>query len=252
MQLALIVGIACAVILTTACSSESIDSPPLGTTPDQVRLSELRPGPHVPDLPEPQPVQNPALVADGKRLFGEFNCSGCHAAGGGAIGPPLIDDEWIYGSNQENIVATILEGRPQGMPSFGGRVSREQARRIAEYVRSLAGLEGPRSQPRENPQTTSEVAVPTTGIEYGREVFLKSSCPLCHTIRGTRALATVGPDLTHVGSRETLAGILPNSRGNLAGWILNPNNLKPGTAMPPTHLEARELDALVSFLESLK
>jgi len=76
---------------------------------------------------------------------------------------------------------------------------------------------------------------------------------MCHTIRGTLALAIVGPDLTHIASRETLAaGTLPNTRGNLAGWILNPQNLKPGTKMPPTHLEPQDLHALVDYLETLK
>lgn len=87
----------------------------------------------------------------------------------------------------------------------------------------------------------------------GRDVFLSNACVLCHTVRGTIALGSVAPDLTHVASRLTLAaGTLPNTRGHLAGWILNPQDIKPGNRMPPTNLEPADLHALLSFLESLK
>jgi cytochrome c oxidase subunit 2 len=63
----------------------------------------------------------------------------------------------------------------------------------------------------------------------------------------------VGPDLTHVASRLTLAGgTLPNTRGNLAGWILNPDRIKPGTKMPSVSLDGAQLEALVAYLETLK
>ena len=68
------------------------------------------------------------------------NCNGCHAAGGGAMGPALMDETWIYGSGPQNIYATIMEGRPNGMPSFRGRIPDEQAWQIVAYVRSLADM----------------------------------------------------------------------------------------------------------------
>jgi cytochrome c oxidase cbb3-type subunit 3 len=80
-------------------------------------------------------------ISEGKRLFDQWNCSGCHSHGGGNMGPPLMDDEWIYGSAPENIVATIVEGRPNGMPSFRGRIQPQQLWQLAAYVRSLAGLQ---------------------------------------------------------------------------------------------------------------
>jgi cytochrome c oxidase subunit II len=87
----------------------------------------------------------------------------------------------------------------------------------------------------------------------GREVFVEA-CNNCHAVTDTPAVGElVGPDLTHIGSRQTLgAGLLPNHRGNLAGWISNPQALKPGNRMPRTHLEAEDLHALVEYLESLK
>jgi cytochrome c oxidase subunit II len=88
----------------------------------------------------------------------------------------------------------------------------------------------------------------------GQEVFLGASCASCHAIRGTPAMAAAGPDLTHIGSRRTLAaGSLPNRRGQLGGWILDPQHNKPGTFMPPTDdLAADDLHALLHYLESLK
>ena len=97
-------------------------------------------------------------------------------------------------------------------------------------------------------------ADPTTDIQKkGQQVFLQSSCILCHTIQGTTARGMVGPDLSHVGSREMLAaGTLPNSLGHLAGWILDPQQIKPGVRMPQNTLSAEDLRAIIEYLESLK
>jgi cytochrome c oxidase subunit 2 len=87
----------------------------------------------------------------------------------------------------------------------------------------------------------------------GQEIFLKSACVLCHTIRGTDAGAQAGPDLTHFGSRKTIAaGTLSNTKGNLAGWIADPQNLKPGTHMATVPIHPSEMQPLIDYLESLK
>jgi cytochrome c oxidase subunit 2 len=87
----------------------------------------------------------------------------------------------------------------------------------------------------------------------GQEVFLGSSCPMCHAIAGTPAGSRVGPDLTHLASRRTLAaGTLPNTRGNLGGWILNPQAIKPGVKMPANALSPDDLQALLAYLETLR
>lgn len=89
--------------------------------------------------------------------------------------------------------------------------------------------------------------------ERGRQVFLGNACASCHTVRGTEAGASAGPDLTHLASRDTIgAGALPNRRGQLAGWILDPQHVKPGVFMPPTALDAESLEALLHYLESLR
>jgi cytochrome c oxidase subunit 2 len=87
----------------------------------------------------------------------------------------------------------------------------------------------------------------------GQRVFLKSGCSLCHTIAGTEASGTIGPSLSHVASRSTLAaGTLPNTTANLMGWIGNPAALKPGTHMPALPLTGDELRALAAYLETLR
>ncbi len=90
-------------------------------------------------------------------------------------------------------------------------------------------------------------------LAAGQRVFLGGPCATCHTIAGTNAHGAVGPDLTHIASRLSLAaGTLTNTRGNLAGWIVNPQALKPGVRMPPNELRPPDLLALLQYLESLK
>jgi cytochrome c oxidase subunit 2 len=87
----------------------------------------------------------------------------------------------------------------------------------------------------------------------GQEVFLAASCVMCHAIGGTPAGSNVGPDLTHLASRRTLAaGTLLNTRGNLAGWIVDPQSIKPGAQMPSNQLEPADLQALLAYLETLE
>jgi cytochrome c oxidase cbb3-type subunit 3 len=136
-----------AALLLTSCEREERNfraEPPVQESQEQIALTTLSPG----DLP---PVQqhsgmakdyenNATHVSNGKTLFGQFNCSGCHGNGGGGSGPALMDDSWTYGSDIENIVATIREGRPNGMPSFRGKIADEQIWEIAAFVRSLGGF----------------------------------------------------------------------------------------------------------------
>jgi len=89
--------------------------------------------------------------------------------------------------------------------------------------------------------------------QRGEQVFMSHPCAVCHTVGGTRALGTVGPPLTHIGSALTIAGgALPNTRGNLAGWIVDPQQIKPGAKMPPNALSGPDLQALLAYLENLR
>ena len=78
-------------------------------------------------------------VGEGKRLFTLYNCVGCHANGGGGMGPPLMDEKWNYGSDDASVFQTIAKGRPNGMPAFGSRVPESQIWMLAAYVQSMSG-----------------------------------------------------------------------------------------------------------------
>ncbi|MEZ2126178.1 MULTISPECIES: cytochrome c oxidase subunit II [unclassified Sinorhizobium] len=87
----------------------------------------------------------------------------------------------------------------------------------------------------------------------GKAVFMTRQCAACHTIRGTEASGTTGPDLTHIGSRRTIAaGLLENTRGSISAWIADPQTLKPGNNMPLVALSGDELRQLSAYMESLK
>lgn len=116
-----------------------------------------------------------------------------------------------------------------------------QALAPADYARWLHAQQ----QPARTPSTDAQ--------RKGQDVFMKSPCPLCHNIGGTDASGKTAPDLTHFASRRFIAaGTLPNRRGYLAGWILDPQHVKPGNQMPPMVLTSDELLPLLDYLESLQ
>jgi cytochrome c oxidase cbb3-type subunit III len=110
------------------------------TPPNATVLNEVSAGQALPQRAPLGYQQSAYTVAEGKRLYQAYNCVGCHAQGGGAIGPALMDAEWIYGSSLEQIHSTIVQGRPNGMPSFAGKIADYQVWEIAAYVRSMSGL----------------------------------------------------------------------------------------------------------------
>jgi cytochrome c oxidase subunit 2 len=87
----------------------------------------------------------------------------------------------------------------------------------------------------------------------GRRIFETTACVNCHTVAGTIANGRFGPNLTHLMSRETLAGgAARNTPENLRLWIQNPNAIKPGCLMPAMQLSDQDLDALAAYLETLR
>jgi cytochrome c oxidase cbb3-type subunit III len=129
--------------LLAACSEREAPPPAASWLSEPlaaVRTSELAAGAKdsVPELANPYADAPDALV-QGRQLYLSFNCAGCHGgAGGGGIGPPLADDAWIYGSSPANIYATIVQGRPNGMPAFGPGLQGEAVWKLAAYVSSLS------------------------------------------------------------------------------------------------------------------
>ena len=145
--------------------------------------SALKPGlNHTAVTTDPQAAayyDNAEAVNEGKRLFSQYNCSGCHSNGGGGMGPGLMDNEWIYGGRLEQIHQTLVEGRPNGMPSWGGKIPDKQLWEISAYVRSmslpqtLAAQNGPTPSqtpapvPRSADQDTGWAPPPGTTNDYG-------------------------------------------------------------------------------------
>jgi cytochrome c oxidase subunit II len=116
---------------------------------------------------------------------------------------------------------------------------------VAQEEADFARWQAEQRRPAPEPATAEQ--------RQGRDLFLSGSCVLCHAINGTSAGGVMGPNLTHVASRLSLAaGTLPNTRGHLAGWIVDPQLRKPGNNMPPNLLRGDELQALLAYLETLR
>ena len=143
-QLRRVAVLAIAAIALVGCEREErhIQAAPPGVTPPGiVRMSSNIPGPAAPVDSVIGPYgDNAYAVSQGQRLYSFYNCTGCHSNGGGGMGPPLMDDEWTYGSSPRNIYESIVEGRPNGMPSWGGRIPDQNLWELVAYVRSLSGL----------------------------------------------------------------------------------------------------------------
>jgi cytochrome c oxidase cbb3-type subunit 3 len=137
-------------LLVTACHRENryfAPPPHSDVPPTQVAMSGLVAGQQSLQFREQQRREyegNAYHMSEGKRLFTWFNCTGCHANGGGGSGPALMDDRWIYGGEIDEVYLTIAQGRPNGMPAFGGKVPSQQIWQLAAYVRSMGG-HGPKS-----------------------------------------------------------------------------------------------------------
>jgi cytochrome c oxidase cbb3-type subunit III len=111
---------------------------PAGESPDTIFPGSSTPPPL--DSRAALYDNNANAIAQGQQLYLQMNCVGCHSHGGGGMGPPLMDDEWRYGGRIDQIATTIAEGRPNGMPSWRGKLTEDQIWDLAAYVRSLSGL----------------------------------------------------------------------------------------------------------------
>jgi len=124
------------------CDRDGGTAAPAGDGPPAHRAVALVPAGGQLDV-APNPRAEPyygsdAAVTEGMQLYNAMNCVGCHANGGGAIGPALMDDQWIYGGRLDQIYGTIYYGRANGMPAWGGKLTDDQIWKIAAYVRSMS------------------------------------------------------------------------------------------------------------------
>ena len=131
-------------LAVAACEREERQfrpKPPEAALTNTIHMSPIQPGmPRLAVQTRNDYESNAHAVAQGQQLFRAYNCNGCHSNGGGGMGPPLMDGKWVYGSDPAKIVATILEGRPNGMPSFRSKIPEQQVWELAAYVRSMSGL----------------------------------------------------------------------------------------------------------------
>ena len=132
-----------ATLLVIGCRREERRFRELGPTSTATSVASavnLQPGPTYNVVETRSPYQyNAYAISEGKTLYNTFNCSGCHSQGGGGMGPPLMDDKWTYGSDPASVFASIVEGRPNGMPSWRGRIPNYEVWRLVAYVRSMSG-----------------------------------------------------------------------------------------------------------------
>ena len=166
-------------LAVAACEREErrfSETPPTAMPLSAVRQTSLQPGPQVRDVVVTSEYDDNAwAIAEGQLLYNQWNCVGCHAHGGGGMGPPLLDAEWIYGSSPENIVATILEGRPNGMPSFQGKIGSTEAWKLAAYVRTLAGLTPMDARPSREDNTSYTTSLILRHRENPKQSFVPPS-----------------------------------------------------------------------------
>lgn len=121
---------------------------------------------------------------------------------------------------------------------------------MALYVVAHEPAEFERWLEREARPAAADMPAPA---QRGRALFTSAGCAQCHSVRGTSAAGELGPDLTHVASRLSLAaGLLDNSAGNMAGWIANAQALKPGNLMPSSNVSPEDLHALTAYVRSLE
>lgn len=136
--------------------------PPGGERTLGLRTSDLQAGVRTsdPDVANPY-AGNTFAIQEGQRLFGWYNCAGCHGGlGGGAIGPPLRNQSWLYGGAPGNVFQSIVLGRPQGMPAYAGKITDDHVWKIVAFIQSLGGMPEPGPDPVDASQSGGEIGEP--------------------------------------------------------------------------------------------
>ena len=125
--------------LVWGCEDKAREHAAAGAMPGVATPVGPIPGPGVAPGASASPFKaSPALLVEGRQLFKQFNCDGCHGGhAGGGMGPSLRDEDWIYGNSDLQIFDSIVEGRAHGMPAWGVRVTEPQAWKLTAYIQSL-------------------------------------------------------------------------------------------------------------------
>jgi cytochrome c oxidase cbb3-type subunit III len=159
----------CCFLALISCQRERRDARPapaaVAVYGGAARESDLQPGGRQVEQVNNPYYGNAYQISEGQRLFDWYNCSGCHSHGGGGMGPPLIKNQWIYGNEPANLFDTIVKGRPNGMPTWGGRIPEYQIWQLVAYVRSMNDLQPKAATPvrTDKIQKDPHALVPTKG-----------------------------------------------------------------------------------------
>jgi len=158
--------------MLTSCQREKRDVRPLPVRTailgPVARESTIEPGGTLPANTIRNPYEGSSYaISEGQRLYEWFNCVGCHAHGGGGMGPPLIKKDWIYGGQPENMFATIIKGRPNGMPTWGGRIPEYQVWQIVTYIRSMNQEEPTSATPPRTDELDPKPSILKKGVGVG-------------------------------------------------------------------------------------
>jgi cytochrome c oxidase cbb3-type subunit 3 len=154
-------ALACCCFALISCQREKRDSRPAPVRTvifdSAAREDTIEPGGRLPHYEASNPYDKSAYaIAEGQRWFDWYNCSGCHSHGGGGMGPPLIKQSWIYGGEPDNLFDTIVKGRPNGMPTWGGRIPAYQIWQLVAFIRSMN---------QEEPQSATPVRSDTIQVQ---------------------------------------------------------------------------------------
>lgn len=142
------IAIACALV-TSACQTQTTQAAPIGSLPSlEIPVGPV-PGAGVAGNEPVNPYSNnPVALAEGRRLFVNYNCYGCHGGhGGGGMGPSLRDPAWIYGGSDAHVFASIAQGRAHGMPAWGTKIPQEQIWKLVAYIKSMNSSSEPDPPP---------------------------------------------------------------------------------------------------------
>lgn len=211
-------------------------------------------------LRPPAPAADPGGSADGEVIAREGTpqgvpgCAFCHDADApGEARPALAGQHAAYIAEQIEVFRSGARAKGDGivMTAIARLLTPEQVDAVSRYYA------GQKPQPRrevESVSRTEDSRTEDAATLSGPELFIRNGCGACHRIRGLDARGEVGPDLTHVGGRQSIAGgLLPTNPGTLAAWIVASQHLKPGNKMPSfENLEGAELTTLATYLAGLK
>ncbi|WP_310963397.1 cytochrome c oxidase subunit II [Nocardioides terrisoli] len=218
------------------------------------------------------PAEHPAMTVDviGHRWWWEFRYDGTRAVTANELHVPVGTPIELRLRSDDVIHSFWVPKIMPKMDVFPHRINQtwvtvDRVGRFQGECAEYCGLQHAHmgfevvAQPRDSFRSwladqSNDATAPATAEEHrGMEVFTTGSCATCHTIRGTSAAGTIGPDLTHLATRDRLAGgAIPNDIGHLSGWVADSQAVKPGNRMPPQRLSPADLHAVVTYLESLE